>query len=246
MSISRKLASVSLALLLSACSPGAGETTGETGGGGEATAGAGGGGGAGTSTSTNGDGGGAGGTDTGGAGGSAGGGAGGGAGNDWGPDKCPSPPEGVTVGIEVGQQLPEFTVKDCDGNDFSLSELCGAEGLFLFAAHGWCPLCQSVSSKAEAIHDSFAGEGLASAIVLVQTGSSQPPTASYCQLWRDQFGLEDVLTLYDPTGSILQLWPGMSSSLSAYVDRDRVIVSKLQYDSNAETIKARIQEALDH
>lgn len=247
---------LSLASLLAACSPPSETTTGE-GGHSEPTAptggsGAGGTAGSGATAGSGGAGGetptGAGGTSTGGnsTGGASTGGAGtGGDAPTWGPDQCPSPPDGVTVGIEVGQQLPELVVKDCDGNDYSLSELCGANGLWLFAAHGWCPLCQNVSSSAEAIHDSFAAQGLATAIIVVETGSSQPPGANYCKTWRDQFGLVDVVTLYDPTGAILEVWPGPSSSLSAFVDSNRVIVSKLYHDGNIATIEANIQEALD-
>lgn len=253
------LFAVAIASLLAACSPPGddGGTSTETsgasaensgssgpgGGGGQSATQAGGGGaGAESGTTTSSDGGGTGGTA--GSGGTSTTGSGGG--NGWGPDLCPEPPAGVTVGIEIGQQLPDFVVKNCAGEAFSLTELCGSKGLFVFAAHGWCPLCQNVSSNQEAIQDEFAVQGLASVNIVVQTGSSQPPTANYCDIWREEFGHDDVFTLYDDTGKILDLWPGSSSSLSAFVDADRVIVSKLYHDGNVETIKAHIQEALDH
>jgi hypothetical protein len=244
---------LSLASWLTACGTPSGDTSGEGGSSStETTSAMGGDGGASTGgASTGGDaagGNGNGGSSTGGAstgGSSTGGASTGGGGDGWGPEQCPSPPDGVTVGIEIGQQLPDLTVMDCDGNEYSLSELCGADGLWLFAAHGWCPLCQNVSTNAEAIHDSFAGMGLASAIVVVETGASQPPSATYCNVWRDQFGLQDVVTLYDPTGAILDVWPGPSSSLSAFMNADRVITAKLYHDGNVDTIKAKITEALN-
>jgi hypothetical protein len=176
-------------------------------------------------------------------GGGAGQGGAGGSASAWGPDQCPAP--GPNVGYEIGDQLADIVVKTCDGADYSLTELCGANGLFIFAAHGWCPLCKSVSSQQEAIHDSFAGQGLASVNIVVETGLGDPPDADYCKLWRDQYGQEDVITLYDPTGAVLALWPGGSSSLSAYVDDSRIIVSKLVHNSDVQAIKAEIQKALD-
>jgi hypothetical protein len=164
----------------------------------------------------------------------------GGADGSWGPEHCPA---AANVGYEVGQQLPDITVKDCDGADVSLAELCGASALWIFAAHGWCPLCQSVSAQAEAIHDAHAGQNLASVNIVVADGQDGPPTAEYCKLWRDQHGHADVITLYDPTGSILALWSG-STSLSAFVSSDRVIVSKLEHDSNVDHIEAGIATAL--
>lgn len=240
-----------LMLALAACDP-PGET-GEGGSAGATTASGGdaggeaGTGGAGTGGASTGGAGTGGAQTTGGTGGAGAGGASTGGGDTgWGPDQCPSPPDGVTVGIEPGQQLPEIIVADCDGNEYSLNNLCGSQAFWLFAAHGWCPLCQNVSANAEAIQDSFADQGLATAVVIVETGAGLPPSASYCKLWRDEHGLSDVVTLYDPTGAILDVWPGGSSSLSAFIDKNRVIVSKLQHESNLDTIKSNISAALSN
>lgn len=168
---------------------------------------------------------------------------GGDAGPDLGPDECPPTPDGVQVGFDVGNQMPTLIVYDCDGEQTTLDELCGAEAFFLFAAHGWCGLCQYVSSYAEEIQDEYAPQGLASAIVVVQNEDGMAPDASFCAAWRDQFGLEDVRVYYDPTGALTNLWGG-SSSLSAFVDRDRIITGKLVYSSSREAIEQGIEVAL--
>lgn len=160
-----------------------------------------------------------------------------------GPDECPATPDGVQVGFEVGDQMPSLIVYDCDGNQTTLDELCGAEAFFLFAAHGWCALCQFVSSYAEEVHQGYASQGLASAIVVVENADGMAPDADYCAAWRNQFGLEDVRVYYDPTGALTDLWGG-SSSLSAFVDRDRVVTGKLVYSSSREAIEQGIEDAL--
>ncbi len=162
-----------------------------------------------------------------------------------GPEYCPAPDPAFPEGFDIGDRLAGVTVKDCAGNDVGLDAFCGADALWIFAAHGWCPLCQNVSGKQEAILADYAGQGLVAINVVVENGQSQPPDASYCETWRDSHGLVEVYTLYDPTGDILALWPGGSSSLSAFVDRDRLIVSKLSYSANTETaIREQIEAAL--
>jgi hypothetical protein len=156
---------------------------------------------------------------------------------------CPPPPAGVSVGFAEGDQLPEIVVKDCDGNDVSLRRFCGADAFWIFGSFGWCPLCRSVATQAEALHDGYAGTNLASVHVLIEDPQGNPPDAAFCRTWQNTYGLSDVVTLYDPAGVIRPLWPD-TSSLSAFVDRRRVIVSKLAHESSAVLIRAGIDAAL--
>jgi hypothetical protein len=160
--------------------------------------------------------------------------------DDAGSTTCPE--SGPPLGFEIGNRLASVVVKSCDGADYSLDSLCGANGLWILAAHGWCPLCKSVSEKQEAFHDQWQGKGLASVTVIVADAQSNPPDADYCKLWHDTYGHEDVLTLYDPTGSILALWPNGSSSLHAFVDSERVIVGKLEHTSDMSAIQVEIEK----
>lgn len=231
-----RLAFLALPLLLLACSGSSGgDGDGEGAGGAGATGGDAGPGSGAAPGAGSGGGGGAGGSDASGTGGEGTGGT-----PTLGAALCPAPDD---VGYDLGQQLPSLEVFDCDGNAVSLDAFCGADALWIFAAHGWCPLCQSVGSKAEALHDGFAGQGLVSVQVVVQGPDYEAPDAGYCQTWRDVNGLEDVITLFDPAGVLLPLWSA-SSSLSAFVSADRRIVSKLEHDSNIEHIEAGIEGAL--
>jgi len=103
---------------------------------------------------------------------------------------------------------------------------------------------EQTSVTALRLADLVAEAGFPGGVINVATGLGETPTADYCQLWRDEHGHEDVVTLFDPTGAVLALWPGGSSSLSAYVDRDRIIRGKLEHDANLEHIEAEIEAAL--
>lgn len=148
------------------------------------------------------------------------------------------------MGFASCNQLGDLVLKDCEGNDYPLTNLCGATGLWIFAAYGWCSTCQSVSSAQEGIHDRYKSRGLRSVNIVLQKADYSAPDASYCKTWRDKFGLTDVITLYDPSGSPLVLWPSGSTSLSAFVNRDRIIVDKLVQNSNIDDIEASIERAL--
>ena len=41
------------------------------------------------------------------------------------------------LGKEVGKTVPDFTVTDCDGNEVSAHELCGARAALIFDFSGW-------------------------------------------------------------------------------------------------------------
>ncbi|MFO0757630.1 MAG: hypothetical protein U0359_14130 [Byssovorax sp.] len=175
------------------------------------------------------------------------GGSGGAAPPVWGADQCPATPPGATVGVETGQQLAPITVLDCDGNPASLDELCGASALWIFAASGTCPFCKSVSAQQEMIHAAYAAKNLASVNILVENGQGKPPDANDCKVWRAKFGQDKVRTYYDPTGTILALWPEPGvTSMSAFVDHDRIIVGKLVHTADLAAIMAGIQGALDN
>jgi hypothetical protein len=164
----------------------------------------------------------------------------------WGADQCPPAPPGVSVGVEIGQQLGAIVVKDCDGNEVTLDELCGASALWIFAASGTCPFCKSVSAQQEMIHAAYAAKNLASVNVLVENGQGDPPDENDCKAWRAKFGQQKVRTYYDPTGAVLALWPEPgTTSMSAFVDKDRVLVSKLVHTADLVAIMAGIEGALE-
>ena len=162
---------------------------------------------------------------------------------EWGGDKCPALASGVTSGLATGNQLSKIVVKDCDGNDVSLDQFCGASALWIFAAHGWCPHCQAVSKNAEAIHTSFAGRNLASVNILVENASYDVPTAQDCKAWRTANKLQNVVTLFDAKGATRGLWDNNTTALSVFVNARRLIVGKSHTDSTT-ALKGSIESAL--
>lgn len=164
----------------------------------------------------------------------------------WGPDKCPPSSSATSHGHdERGTPLGRIVVKDCEGRDVSLDRFCGADALWVFAAHGWCPHCQAVSAEAESIMASYADRNVAAVNVLVESPKGEAPTAEDCKAWARRFGLgRNVVPLYDPTGmALLGLWDGPTTALSVFVSKDRTIAGKTHLD-DADILRAGIDVAL--
>ncbi|MEM1030213.1 MAG: hypothetical protein AAF928_05315 [Myxococcota bacterium] len=162
-----------------------------------------------------------------------------------GPSRCPDVPAGSRVGEQVGEVLPDYALRHCDGREASFTELCGAEGLFIFAAQGWCSVCQGVSLELEAIQAEYRTEGLQTVLVLTEHNTAgAPPDSDLCRTWRTQSPHDEVVTLYDPTGTLESLWGG-GSSQSAFVDRNRVIHSKLVGVGSLDELRVQIESVLD-
>ena len=48
-----------------------------------------------------------------------------------------------SVHLMVGSKLPDFSLRDVDGNDFNSSSLLGAPAVLMFYRGNWCPLCMA-------------------------------------------------------------------------------------------------------
>lgn len=163
----------------------------------------------------------------------------------WGQSQCAAatPPAGAVVGLETGNQLGAVVLKDCDGNDFPLTKICGASAAWVFVAHGWCPHCKLVTKNAESILAGYAGRNVAAVNVLLENAQGKAPTVADCKAWRDGAKLANVIALYDATGATKGLFEENATSLNVFLDKDRVIHAKAHTDVTAE-IRRGIDEAL--
>lgn len=161
----------------------------------------------------------------------------------WGPGECPD--GGDNYGTKVGDTLGSVTLKTCEGEDFSLDALCGADATWIFVAHGWCPRCRAATKLAEALHDEFQANGsnIATVNILIEDTQQRPPDGDDCAGWRGTYGHEDVITLYDPKGTMMRFWEEQYTALSLFVSGDRVITGKAHTDQDA-GLRSGIETAL--
>lgn len=164
----------------------------------------------------------------------------------WGPAQCPAPPDGVSVGYGVGEQIAALELFDCAGEPVELTAFCGAEVLWLSFAHMWCPHCVKAGSEMEAVHQSYvdAGRDLASVSIVVEDVAGNRPDESDCSGWREQQAQNRVITLYDDDTDSFVLWEVNLTNLNVIISEDRVIRTKLHTDIQAD-IRAALDGAFD-
>lgn len=72
--------------------------------------------------------------------------------------------------LMVGNKLPEFSLKDKDGNAFESSSLLGAPAVVLFFRGNWCPLCMAQIDEIAGRYQDMAALGIR--VVLISPQSS--------------------------------------------------------------------------
>jgi hypothetical protein len=164
----------------------------------------------------------------------------------WGPEQCPAPPEGVQVGFHRFDQIADLRLLTCGEEEVALTDVCGADAAWLYFVHTWCPNCQQLGAKSEAIHDTFAGQNLASINIVVADSSDNRPDEADCRAWREELGQDQVITLFDPSGASFALFENPYTSLNVVLDHNRVIMSKFHSSIDRDVlnaIQARLEEA---
>jgi len=95
------------------------------------------------------------------------------------------PPE---VGAAVGQQAPQFTLRELDGEDVSLSDFRGLVVLIDFW-RSTCPPCRTTMPHLEALREEFEGEGL------VLVGVNLDVTEAAARNYVVDNGFDEMITL---------------------------------------------------
>lgn len=144
---------------------------------------------------------------------------------------CAEPPKGIVVGTEKGAVAPDYLVRDCDDNDVHLADFCEGDATWLYEVHTWCPHTQAVSEFAESLHHKNKSRKLMTVHVLVENEDRQPPTARDCKEWKARYGLKDVVVLYDASQASKALNDSTFTSLSVFLDKQRIIRGKSHADA---------------
>ncbi len=107
-----------------------------------------------------------------------------------------TPPDNWTYpagpyGGELNDTLENFTVKDCDGNEFTFGDvLAQSELVLLNIGAGWCEPCVDETMILDAdVFRRFCPRGLRVVQVMFEDEDSEIPSTLFCKQWRDQFNL---------------------------------------------------------
>lgn len=123
-------------------------------------------------------------------------------------------PNEVTVGLQVGQQAPDFTLTTLDGQTVTLSELRGKIVLLNFWAT-WCPPCRIEMPEFEDVANTRSDE-----IVIVAVNLMEGP--ELVQPFVDELGLTFTIAM-DPNGDVNQRYQVTGYPTSYIIDAEGMV-----------------------
>ncbi len=80
------------------------------------------------------------------------------------------------TGVAVGQYVPDFTLKNLDGQKVSLSDYAGKPIVMIFWAT-WCPYCEEEVSALKSVYQDYQSQGLV--VLAVNSGDSASEVKKY-------------------------------------------------------------------
>ena len=143
-----------------------------------------------------------------------------------------NPDQPSTQGLKVGDKATNFTAKDQDNKDVSLSSYLGKVVLFNFSAD-WCGPCREEATHLEDLYNEYKSRGFQIITILI---SGSPAS------WAQEYGLSFPV-LDDNSEKIWDIYGEGSVPLNIIVDRDGIIRYK-EAGYNESGIKSIIEKYL--
>ena len=101
-------------------------------------------------------------------------------------EAVPSPITWEECSQNMGDHPCNLSLKDQNGNDFSLYDHYGKVIVLDFSAE-WCPPCQAAAAEVQATQN--AHDNLLYVTILIETNEGRAPTPEDCGEWADEYGI---------------------------------------------------------
>ncbi len=137
-----------------------------------------------------------------------------------------------------GVAAPDFTLKDMDGNEVTLSSLQGQKVYLKFWA-SWCPPCKE---SMPALGELAAEDNDFAIYTIVAPGVGGELSEEDFKSWYKEQGYsEKIKVLFDEKGKVMQAYGITAYPTNAFIGTDGILVSKLAGAAPNESIKERIE-----
>ncbi len=119
------------------------------------------------------------------------------------------------TGNKVGDNVRNFTLQNCYGDDVDLHSYCGkSEAVWIVASAGWCGACETFVPQAKARAKEHENEGLELMVVIGEDAAGAQPTLAYCSDYAGKKGLDPATTYIDHDGT--NSWPVIFGAIDTY------------------------------
>jgi len=143
----------------------------------------------------------------------------------------PDTVDGTDLGVDIGQESPDFTTTAFTGQEVSLSDYRGEKVLLDFWAM-WCPFCATEIPEIQALHEQYPN--------LNVIGVHRSATESFeeAELYAQDLGVT-YLMLRDDDDELYDLYSGGRPfmPLAILIDEDGIVQQRLLGPKTTEQIK---------
>ena len=143
----------------------------------------------------------------------------------------------------VGEQAPDFTLRDADGVAHTLSDQEGEVVVLDFSAM-WCLRCQETAPEMEALHQTWRDEGVHVWSILFQDAAGDDPDEADLRAWSDAYGLTHPV-LADEAEGVWEDWGRGHQPVIFVVGPDRTIRFTADGPGHREAVDAEIGASVE-
>jgi len=122
--------------------------------------------------------------------------------------------------LKVGEEAPDFVLKDQEGKEFRLSDFRGKKVLLSFHPLAWTSVCEKQMKALEENYERF------EALNVVPVGISVDPVPTK-KAWAEHIGLKKLRILSDfwPHGEVARLY-GLFREKEGFSERANVLIDE--------------------
>ena len=142
----------------------------------------------------------------------------------------------ASVGINVGEIAPDFTLTDLDGNELSLSDFRG-KAVFINFWATWCPPCRAEMPEIESVYQDYKDKGVV--VIGVDILETEELVREFVQ--RGGYTWTFVI---DQTGEVSARYNIQAIPTSFFIDREGVIQAINIGAMTKRAMEARMAEAM--
>ncbi len=138
------------------------------------------------------------------------------------------------VAPKVGAQAPDFTLKDLNGQEVTLSNFRGQPVLINFWAT-WCPPCRLEKPFLERAYEKYKEEGFV--ILAVNMRESEATVQAFVEQSGTTFTI-----LLDKSGMVVSLYRVYAAPTSFFVDKEGIIIDRYMGPLTEQAIEKRLEQ----
>ncbi len=139
------------------------------------------------------------------------------------------------IAPEAGAKAPDFTLKDLNGQEVTLSDFRGQAVLINFWAT-WCPPCRFEKPILEEAYESHKGEDFV--ILAVNMRENEEEVRAFVEESGTTFPI-----LLDKSGLVISLYKVYAAPTSFFVDKEGIIIDKHMGPLSTKAIEAYLEKA---